>query len=119
MKSNFKNALFSLQNAIKANEKMCDILEYGYKSPFLYNPSNVDFSSNHSASKNSGIAAESIKKMLRAGTIKESLIKPKVINPLLVSTKKRLILDHIYVNGHLYKGKIKFDNWKSFRNYLE
>ena len=48
---------------------------------------------------------------------------PKVINPLSVSVnskgKKRLILDLRYVNDHLYKEKIKFDDWKYFENYLQ
>ena len=53
--------------------------------------------------------------MLRGGTIKEFLTKPKVINPLSMSTKgkKRLILD-LNMNSHLYKDKIKLDDWKSF-----
>ena len=71
--------------------------------------------------KNLEIVDESIKEMLRAGTVKECLIKPKVLNPLSVSTKgkKRLILDLRYVNNHLFKDKIKFDDWNSFQNYLE
>ena len=59
--------------------------------------------------------------MLRAGTIKECLTKPKVLNPLPVSTKgkKRLILDLRFVNNHLFKDKIKFEDWNCFQNYLE
>ena len=50
--------------------------------------------------------------MLRTGTITECLTKPlskKVINPLLVSTKKR-DLDVRYKNSHLNKEKVKFHN---------
>ena len=47
--------------------------------------------------------------------------KTKVLNPPSVSRKgkKRLILDLRYVNNHLFKNKIKFDDWNSFPNYLE
>ena len=47
--------------------------------------------------------------------------KTKVLNPLSVSTKgkKRLSLDLRYVNNHLFKNKIKCDDWNSFQNYLE
>ena len=47
--------------------------------------------------------------------------KTKVLNPPSVSRKgkKRLILDLRYVNNHLFKNKIKFDDWNSFQNYLE
>ena len=100
---------------------MCDILKKGYKLPFLYTPSNAEFKNNSSALKNSEFIEESINEMLRAGTVKECLTKPKVLNPLSVSTKgkKRLILDLRYVNNHLFKNKIKFDDWNSFQNYLE
>ena len=61
--------------------------------------------------------------MLKIGSIKEVKAPPKVINPLSVSetaaSKKRLILDRRYINEHLYKDKIKFDDWKCFENYLE
>ena len=47
---------------------------------------------------------------------------PRVVNPLSLSTdsscKKRLILYLRYVNMHLYKNKIKFDDRKCFENYL-
>ena len=54
--------------------------------------------------------------MLIAGTIKECLTKPKLINPLSISTKgkKYLIWDLRYVNNNIFKDKIKFDDWISF-----
>ena len=44
-----------------------------------------------------------------------------MINPLSVSSnkgKRRLILDLIYINNHLEKRKVKFEDWKVFQNYL-
>ena len=43
----------------------------------------------------------------------------EVINPLSVSSKKRLILNLRYVNSHVYKEKIKSEDWKFFEHYLE
>ena len=108
-------------NAIRANETLSDILKNSYKLPFLYTPSNSEFKNNSLALKISEFVDDSIKEMLRAGTIKECLTKPKVLNPLSVSTidKKRLILDLRYVNNHLFEDKIKFDDWNSFQNYLK
>ena len=59
--------------------------------------------------------------MLTAGIAKECPTKPKVLNPLLVSTKgkKRMILNLRYVNNQLFKDKITFDDWNSFLNYME
>jgi hypothetical protein len=45
-----------------------------------------------------------------------------LINPLSVATnksdKKRLILDLRYVNKHIYKQKIKFEDWRNAINYF-
>ena len=61
--------------------------------------------------------------MLKCGSIIEAEKSPEVINPLSISInssgKKRLILDLRYVNGHVYKDKIKFEDWKCFEHYLE
>ena len=54
--------------------------------------------------------------MLKIGSIKQVKASPKIINSVSVSEnlegKKRLNLDLRYVNRHLYKDKIKFDDWK-------
>ena len=61
--------------------------------------------------------------MLKCGSITEAEKLPEVINPLSVSinssSKKRLILDLRYVNTHVYKDRIKFEDWKWFEHYLE
>ena len=61
--------------------------------------------------------------MLKCGSIIEAEKPPEVINPLLVSinssSKKCFILDLRYVNTHVYKDKIKFEDWKCFEHYLE
>ena len=101
---------------------VCGILKYGYELPFYTPLSSVEFNNSFSAFENSEFVDESSEKMLGAGTIKESLTKPKVINPLSASTKEkhRLILDLREVNSHLYKDKIKFDDsMKSFQNHPE
>ena len=105
LKGNFKKHLPFWEKTIRAHETVCDILKNGYKLPFLYNPSNAEFRNNSSALKNSEFIEESTKEILRADTVKEGLTKPKVLNPLSVSTKgeKRLILDLRHVNNHLFK----------------
>ena len=61
--------------------------------------------------------------MLKCGSVIEAEKPPEAINPLSVSInssgKKCLILDLRYVNTHVYKDKIKFEDWKYFENYLE
>ena len=62
---------------IRASETVCHILKNGCKLPFFYTPSNVEFKNNSSALKNSEFIEESIKEMLRAGTVKECITKQK------------------------------------------
>ena len=121
VKVSFKKHLSFWEKTIRANEKVCDILKNGYKLPFLCTRSNAEFKNNSSALKNSAFVEESVKEMFRASTIKECLTKPKVLNPLFLSTKckKRLILDLRYVNNHLFRDKTKFDDSNCFQNYLE
>ena len=60
--------------------------------------------------------------MLATRTILKRDHPPRIVNLLSVPIdslgKKRLILDLRYVNMHLFKDKIKFDDWKCFENYL-
>ena len=85
-------------------------------------PDTARFSKNKSAKNNSEFIENSIKEMLATGTILERDKPLRVVNPLSISIdssgKKRLILDLMYVNMHLYKDIIKFDDWKCFENYL-
>ena len=111
------------QNTIKANEAILNIIQEGYKLPFVETPSEAIFRNNNSAIVDSEFVQKSIEELLLAGSISECKTPPKVVNPLSVAInshgKKRLILDLRYVNNHLYKDKIKFDDWKCFENYLK
>ena len=90
---------------------------------FLRSRKELHFSNKKSSLKNVKSELDFIIKMLKIGSIKEGKAPPKGMNPLFVSDKsagkKRLIFDLSYINEHLYKDKIKFDDWKCFENYLE
>ena len=63
----------------------------------------------------------SIDELVRTKRVVEVPFVPKVVNPLSVSTNKgnkRLILNLSYVNNHLWKEKVKFEDRKVFQNYL-
>ena len=58
---------------------------------------------------------------MNTGRVREVRTPPHVVNPLSVSTKsekKRLILDLRYVNQHIYKEKVKFEDWKVATEFL-
>ena len=106
-----------------ANESVLYITENEYKIPFFETQEKAHVSNNKSSLINENFVIDSTNEMLKIGSIKEVKAPPIVINPLFVSEnlagKKRLILDLRYMNEQLYKGKIKFHDWKCFENYLE
>ena len=122
MKGKLKQKQSFWKNTIEANDTVLNIIQEGYRLPFLETPDTARFSNNKSAINNSKFVENSIKEMLATGTILERDHPPRIVNPLSVSIdssgKKRLILDLGYVNMHLVKDKIKFDDWKCFENYL-
>ena len=123
LKGNLKRNIAFWQNTLMANESVLHVIENGYKISFFETPEKAQLPNNKFSLKNEKFVLDSISVMLRIGSIKEVKAPPKVINPLSVSEnsagKKRLILDLRYINEHLYKDKIKFDDWKCFENYLE
>ena len=63
-----------------------------------------------------------IKDLLANKLAKETTNTRQVISPLSVAEnsagKRRLILDILYVNKHIYTHKVKFDDWKCLQNFL-
>ena len=100
-----------------------DVLKYGYKIPLIALPKAAKFPNNHSALNNANFVTQTVEKLLNTGRIKEVKNPPDVVNPLLVSEngseKLRLILDLRYVNNHVFKDKIKFDDWKIMQDFPE
>ena len=100
------------KNAIRANDTVLNVIQEGYRSPFLETPDTARISNNKSAINNFKFVENSIKEMLATGTVLERDYPRELI-------LCQCLLDLGYVNMHLYKGKIKFDDWKGFENYLQ
>ena len=85
----------------------------------MFAPLSAEFKNNRSAAKNFNFATKAIEKLLKAGLARETLQKAIIISPLSVpenKDKKRLLLR--YVNKHLMKDHVKYDDWKFFEDYL-
>ena len=87
-------------------------------------PKCASFCKNQSALENKDIVEESISELLKyGGSVIEAEKPAELINPLsfsiISSGKMRLILDLRYVNTHVYKDKIKFEDWKCLEHHLE
>ena len=107
---------------INAPSFILDCISEGYKIPF-YETTKASFRNNASAKTHAEFVGKAIQDLLLSGRI----IKTQqnilfVINPLSVSVKnqgkKRLRLDLRYVNKHIFKQKIKFEDWKTAINYF-
>ena len=84
----------------------------------------VSFSINNKpALAHSDFVNEAISELLVTKRIFESEVLPHNVNPLSVSVqssgKKRLILDLRFVNKHIWKQKVKFEDFKVALNYFD
>ena len=112
----------SYWESVGANPTILDILREGYKIPFYSIPPQSFSPNNSSAFKHSEFVCSSIRELLETGRVKEVFNPPYVVNPLSVSEnagKLRLILDLRLVNKHVFKDKIKFDDWKTMESFLD
>ena len=98
-----------------------DVLENGYKIPLIALSKAAKFPNNHSALNNGKFVTQAVEQHLNTGKIKEVKNPPSVVNPLSVSEngsqKFQLVLDLRYVNKHVFKDKINFDDWKIIQGY--
>ncbi len=107
---------------IGAPDDVISVIEEGYKIPLLTTPPPVILKNNKSALDNSSFVTDAVNDLLSKGLIVESTVIPDIVNPLSVSIqssgKKRLILDLRYVNYHVWKEKIKFEDWSVATQYF-
>ena len=106
---------------IGCNKTILDVIENGYRIPFLDNPPGIFLNNNRSARDHGDFVTKAIMELLNTGRVKEVQTPPHVVNPLSVSSKngkERLILDLRHVNKYVFKQKIKFDDWKTMEHFL-
>ena len=122
VKGSLKKHVKFWRETLKANSFILDTIEHGYRIPFRYFPHSFKMNNNKSALKEPEFVEKTLLELLDKGHIYE-VKNPFTISPLSVfedpSGKKRLILDLTYINKFLWKEKIKFDDWKSFENYVD
>ena len=104
-----------------ASEFILDTIETGYKIPFYKTPHSAYFKNNRSAMRNREFVSNEINELLSTGRIRKVPNPPTIVNPLSVSEngdKKRLILDLRYNNGHIWKEHVKYEDFRTLREYL-
>ena len=99
---------------IQAPQFIIDIIQNGYKIPFLSIPPPFKASNNKSAINERQFVEQAITELLLHECITEVGSPPRIINPLSVSIqrggKKRLIIDLRHVNHHIFKSKFRCED---------
>jgi hypothetical protein len=99
---------------IGANSYIVDVIENGYKIPFLHIPDEIALENNKSARDNTDFVNDEIERLLQKGYISRVTQNTFVVNPLTVVNnsreKLRLELDARHINPHLYKFKHKYED---------
>ena len=75
------------------------------------------FPNNHSALNNANFFTQAVEELLNTGRIKEVKNPPYIVNPLSVSENGSQKVR--YVNKHVFKDKLKSDDWKIMQDFLE
>ena len=119
VKGSLKNHI-SFWRKINANQYVLDIIENGYRLPFVTLPEECLLKNNKSSLEHPKFVQEAIQELLDSGSVEETQEKPLIVNPLTVAKSKnklRLVLDLRHVNLHLWKENIKFEDWKTALDY--
>ena len=122
VKNRLKQNIKFWSETLKANKAIVNILKEGYKLPLYTVPKPTHFNNNKFAVTHLDFASEAIQGLLKTNRITEVNELPHAGNPLLVtvqnSGKKRLILNLRYVNQHIYKERIKFEDLRLMEQFL-
>ena len=113
---------FDFWENIGTSSFILDVIKYGYKIPLLSQPESIFLNNNKSALDHKEFVSKAILDLVKNGLVKNVLFKPHVINPLSVSVnssvKERLSLDLRHVNKHVVVNKIKFEDWRTVKQYI-
>ena len=85
-------------------------------------PPSVFLKNNKSAKIHREFVTEAVLELIATERVQEVPAPSYVVNPLSVSVKgsdRRLILDLRHVNLHVFKSKIKFDDWRVMEDLVE
>ena len=106
-----------------ANPYILDVVENGYKIPFMLVPPKAVLLNNASARKEVAFVNAEVSKLLALKCVSVADFIPHVINPLTVAVGKsgkfRLVLDCRHVNNFVYKQKFRMEDSKVARHMFD
>ena len=98
-----------------------EIIKHGYTIPFKSIPKAKHLRSNYFSRSRPTFVRHSIDELVQKGAVVELKQKPRVVNPLTVSSKNgklRLVLDLRHVNPHVFKQPCKIEGPETLAKYL-
>jgi hypothetical protein len=118
-----------LENSVHFWEKIgtsdfiLDMIYEGYTIPLLHEPKSVFLNNNKSANVHTICVENAISELISDGLVREVSSAPHVVNPITVAVngkdKERLILDLRHVNKQVVQYKIKFEAWRTAKQYMQ
>ena len=108
------------KTVLKASNFIVDVIESGYKIPFIFDPPPFYAPNNRSSLEHSKFVQSAIADLLRKRCIAE-IYSPHCCNPLTVAKGKklRLVLDLRHPNQFVYKSKFKYEDLKHISQVLD
>ena len=122
VKGRLKNSVNFWQK-IGTSDFILDMIYEGYTIPLLHEPKSVFLNNNKSANVHTICVENAISELISDGLVREVSSAPHVVNPLTVAVngkdKVRLILDLRHVNKQVVQCKIKFEAWRTAKQYMQ
>jgi hypothetical protein len=122
VKGRLKNSAHFWQK-IGTSDFILDMIYEGYTIPLLHEPKSVFLNNNKSANVHTICVENAISELISDGLVREVSSAPHVVNPLTVAVngknKERLILDVRHVNKQVVQYKIKFEAWRTAKQYMQ
>lgn len=121
VKGKLKTCLPYWKNVLKASEFVIDVIESGYKIPFVETPPPFYAKNNRSSLDHPEFVKSAILDLLRKHCIAEVDTPPHCCNPLTVAKGKklRLVLDLRHPNQFIFKTKFKYEDLRHISKVLD
>jgi hypothetical protein len=116
-----KTCFLYWKSVLGASDFVLDIIESGYKIPFLYAPTSFFAKNNRSSLDHPAFVQSAISELLLKRCIVEVATPPYCCNPLTVAKGKklRLVLDLRHPNQFVVKSKFKYEDLRHISQVLD
>ena len=121
VKGNLSSKIVFWEKSIKASKFVLQIIEHGYRLPFISEPPPFYAQNNMSSQRNTEFVERTINLYAKKGYVREISTIPYCCNPLTVAEGKklRLVLDLRHVNQFLHLDKFRYEDLRVVADLIE